>query len=131
MKSICEILKESKTIAVVGLSDKPGRDSGPIARFLAQQGYNVFGVHPLLQQFGQIPVYKSLKEIPEKIHIVDVFLNSNLIPRIMPDVLEVKPKTLWLQLGVRNDEAVLPAEQNGIIVISNKCIKIEYWNCGF
>lgn len=130
MRSVCEILKDAKTIAVVGLSDKPYRDSGRIALFLKQQGFTVYGVHPDLEDFEGIKIYKSLRDIPEKIDIVDVFINSNLVPQIIPDVLEINPKILWLQLNVINDEAVKPAIEKGIQVVQDKCIKIEYWNCG-
>ena len=73
MRTIPEIFKESKTIAVVGISDKPERDSGKIAEFLKKQGYTVYGVHPVLTEYAGIKVFSSLKDIPEKIDIVDVF----------------------------------------------------------
>jgi Predicted CoA-binding protein len=130
MRNICDILKESKTIAVVGISDKPARDSGRIAYFLKNAGYDVYGVHPVLKEFAGITIYKSLKDIPAKIDIVDVFINSNLVPNIIPDVLEIEPKVLWLQLQVRNDEAVKPAIEKGIQVVQDVCIAVEYQNCG-
>jgi len=129
MKSVCDILKEAKNIAVVGISDKPGRDSGRIADFLVSKGYNVYGVHPSLTEYHGIQIFKSLTDIPAEIDIVDVFLNSSLIPQIIPDVLAVNPKTLWLQLGVKNDEAVKPVAEKGIDVIQDSCILIEYNSC--
>ena len=126
MKDVFELLKESKTIAVVGISDKPGRDSGRIAVFLKDKGYNVYGVHPVLTEVNGIPVYKKITDIPVDIDIVDVFLNSNLVPDIVTDVLEKKPKAVWLQLGVNNDEAVKTITENGIDVIQNLCIAIEH-----
>jgi predicted CoA-binding protein len=129
MKSICDILKESKTIAVVGISNKPGRDSGRIAVFLKQRGYNVLGVNPVQNDFEGIKVYKKLTDIEEDIDIVDVFRNSNSIPELIPDVLIKKPKVLWLQLGIRNDEAVKPVDEMGIQVIQDKCIAIEFNFC--
>ncbi|MGE5456975.1 MAG: CoA-binding protein [Methanococcaceae archaeon] len=129
MKSICEILKQSKNIAVIGLSDKPGRDSRKIARFLKNNGYNVVGVNPSVKQVDGITVYPSLKDVPFDIDIVDVFRRSELIDEIIPDVLSVKPKVLWLQLGIQNDEAVAPVIRSGIQTIQNKCILIEYNHC--
>jgi uncharacterized protein len=129
MKTICDILKESKTIAVVGISNKPGRDSGRIAVFLKQRGYNVLGVNPVQNDFEGIKVYRKLNDIEEDIDIVDVFRNSNAIPDLIPDVLIKKPKVLWLQLGIRNDEAVKPADEMGIQVIQDKCIAIEFNFC--
>ena len=129
MKTTCEILKEAKTIAVIGISNKPGRDSGRIALFLKDRGYNVIGVNPIQQDFEGIKVYKKLTDIEHDIDIVDVFRNSISIPNLIPDVLIKKPKVLWLQLGIRNDEAVKPAEEEGIQVIQDKCIAIEYNFC--
>jgi len=131
MRSICQILKESKNIAVYGISDKPGRDSKKIALFLKDEGYNVVGVNPILQvsEVEGIPVYKSFKDVPFQIDIVDVFRRSESIPEIIPEVLEVKPKVLWLQLGIRNDEAVQPAIDAGIETIQDHCILIEHHNC--
>jgi predicted CoA-binding protein len=129
VKTTCEILKEAKTIAVVGISNKPGRDSGRIALFLKERGYNVIGVNPVQKDFEGIKIYQKLTDIEQDIDIVDVFRNSNSIPDLIPDVLIKKPKVLWLQLGIRNDEAVKPAEKEGIQVIKDKCIAIEYNFC--
>jgi hypothetical protein len=129
MRTTCEILKESKTIAVVGISGKPGRDSGRIALFLKSKGYNVVGVNPIKKEFEGIKVYGSLKDIEFPIDIVDVFRNSASIPQLIPDVLDVNPKVLWLQLGIRNDEAVKPVADAGIEVIQDECIAIEYNFC--
>ena len=129
MRSICEILKQSKTIAVIGISDKPGRASGPIAAMLKKNGYNVVGIHPILKEVDGIKVYKSLTDVEEDIDIVDVFRRSDAIHEIIPDVLKKKPKTLWLQSGIRNDEAVQPAIDAGIEVIQDKCIAVEYSFC--
>ena len=129
MKTTCEILKEAKTIAVIGISNKPGRDSGRIALFLKDRGYNVMGVNPVQKDFEGIKIYQKLTDIEQDIDIVDVFRNSNSIPDLIPDVLIKKPKVLWLQLGIKNDEAVKPAEEEGIQVIKDKCIAIEYNFC--
>lgn len=129
MANPCEILKRSKTVCVVGISDKPGRDSGRIANFLVSKGFEVTGVHPTLSQFEGIPVYKSIADVPGNIDIVDVFLSSDKIPQIIDDVLKKMPGTLWLQLGVENDEAVKPVKEIGIEVIQNKCVAIEYRFC--
>jgi len=129
MKTTCEILKEAKTIAVIGISNKPGRDSGRIALFLKYRGYNVMGVNPVQKDFEGIKIYQKLTDIEQDIDIVDVFRNSNSIPDLILDVLIKKPKVLWLQLGIKNDEAVKPAEEEGIQVIKDKCIAIEYNFC--
>ena len=130
MELTCKILKESKTVAVVGISDKMERDSGRIAELLKRKGYNVVGVHPVLKIVFGIPVYQSLKDIPHQIDLVDVFLSSDKVPMIMEDVLAIKPKYLWFQLGVMNEEAASLAEQNGILTVQNRCVAIELNYCG-
>ncbi|MFA3781964.1 CoA-binding protein [Melioribacteraceae bacterium 4301-Me] len=124
---IKKILTESKTIAVVGISRNPFKISREIAGFLLERGYNVVGVNPNLDiKIDSIEVYPSLLKIPYKIDIVNVFRKSNDIPEIINDVLFVKPKVLWLQLGIRNDEAVEPVVREGITVIQDTCIKVMY-----
>jgi predicted CoA-binding protein len=129
MNNICKILKESKNIAVVGISNKLYRDSRKIAIFLKDAGYNVVGVNPLIKEVGNILVYNSLCDIPIQIDIINVFRRSETIPKLTRDILLIKPKVLWLQLGIRNDEAVKPVIDAGIEVIQDKCIMIEYINC--
>ncbi len=128
LNHIKKILFGSKTIVVVGISRNPNKTSREIAEFLVDKGYNVVGVNP---SFGPgdasgIKVYSKLTDIPFEIDIVDVFRRSEDIPGLIDDVLAVKPKVLWLQQGIRNDEAVQPAINAGIITIQDKCIKVYY-----
>lgn len=127
----CKILEDARTIAVVGISSNPGKTSRNIARYLVKAGYEVFGVNPnhAGKEFGGIKIYENLEAIPGKIDIVDVFLRSEKINEIIDNVLAVKPKVLWLQLGIRNDEAVKPAEDAGITVIQDTCIYVEHSGC--
>jgi len=129
LKEIRKILSEAKTIAVVGLSDNPDRTSRQIAEYLVDKGYKVVGVNPTIKKSGEIDVYPNLSDIPFKIDIVDVFRRSDTIPEIIPDVLKVNPKTLWLQEGVRNDLAVKPVIEKGIYTIQDKCIAVYYSLC--
>lgn len=129
MDNLCEILKQSKNIAVVGISDRPGRDSGWIARFLKENGYKVFGVNPNLKSFDGITVYSSLKEIPEPIDIVDIFRRSDFVLDIVKEAIEVKAKIVWMQLGVVNYDAQKLALDSGLQVIMNRCIAVEYRRC--
>ena len=126
---ICKILKESKTIAVLGISSNPIRTSRAIAQYLINADYKVVGVNPGTPKIDGIEVFASLKDIPFEIDIVDVFRRAEDIPEIIEDVLSIKPKVLWLQLGIRNDDAVAPCIQNEITVIQDKCIKIEHSMC--
>ena len=125
----CEILKKHKTIAVVGVSSNPTRTSRMIVDYLQYAGYNVVGVNPGKPKIAGLDVYANLTDIPFEIDIVNVFRKSEDIPQIIPDVLTVKPKVLWLQLGIRNDEAVQPCIDKGIETIQDRCIKIEHSIC--
>ncbi len=126
--NISKILSEAKTIAIVGISRHPNKTSREIANFLVDKGYSVVGVNP---SFGDgnangIKVFSKLTDIPFKIDIVDVFRRSEDIPEIINDVLAIRPKVLWLQQGIRNDEAVKPLVGNGIEVFQDKCIAVYY-----
>lgn len=129
LKEIYKILSEAKTIAVVGLSDNPDRTSRQIAEYLVDKGYKVVGVNPAIKKSGEIDVYQSLSDIPFEVDIVDVFRRSETIPDIIPEVLKINPKTLWLQEGVRNDFAVKPVIEKGIYTIQDKCIAVYYSLC--
>jgi len=126
---ICKTLSDAKTIAVVGISSNPTRTSRMIADYLKYAGYKVVGVNPGNPKIERMDVYASLTDIPFEIDIVDVFRKAEDIPQIISDVLAIKPKVLWLQLGIRNDEAVKPCSESGITVIQDKCIKIEHNMC--
>lgn len=125
MNEIKDILKKSKTIAIVGLSSNPEKVSRKVASFLIEKGFTVVGVNPAIEKAGDIDVYPNLPAIPFQVDIVDVFRKPEDIPSIIPDVLKIKPKVLWLQLGIRNDEAVSEVIEKGIFTIQDKCIKIE------
>ncbi len=129
MKTNCDILKNSKKIAVYGISHNPNKTSREIAEYLLRNGYEVVGVNPAISKAGDIVVYPSLKEIPFEIDIVDVFRRSEDIPELIDDVLAIKPKTLWLQLGIRNDEAVKPITDAGIETIQDTCIAVMHSLC--
>ncbi|MCX8011034.1 MAG: CoA-binding protein [Ignavibacteria bacterium] len=129
MRNICEILKGSKTIAVVGISDNPMRDSGHIALFLKSKGFDVVGVNPQLKEFDGIKVYPTLKEIPHPIDIVNIFRRSEFVGEIVDQAIDIKAKVIWMQLGVINYEAEKKAIENGLEVIMDHCIAVECRNC--
>lgn len=129
ISDFCSVLKEVKTIAVVGISDKPYRDSGAIAELLQRKGFRVSGVHPSLKEVNDITVYPSLCDIPHTIDLVNVFLNRDKLPDIQQDIIAIKPKYVWLQWGVANESVINALEMEGIGVISNYCIAIELRKC--
>jgi uncharacterized protein len=129
LEKCCKILKNSKRIAVYGISRNANRTSREIADFLVRNGYEVVGVNPAISKAGEIDVYPSLRDIPFEVDIVDVFRRSEDIPELIEDVLAIKPKTLWLQQGIRNDEAVKPVKEAGIETVQDTCIAVMHSLC--
>ena len=125
---IDEMLRTAKTIAVVGMSDKPQRASYNIGRYLAAQGYRVLPVNPVLQQIDGQPCYASLDaaQAVAKIDLVDVFRASENVPPIVDDVIRLKIPYLWLQDEVVHDEAIARARAAGVKCIQNDCIYREH-----
>jgi hypothetical protein len=124
------ILNTVKTIAMVGISPKENRPSYFAFKYLRERGYRMIAVNPG-QAGGSIlgeKVYATLSDIPEPIDMVDIFRASDHVLRIVQEALALKPKpnVIWMQLGVRNDEAAKLAEAAGLKVVMNRCPKIEY-----
>lgn len=126
---ICDLLKNAETIAVVGISADAGKISRRIADFLLSKNYRVAGVNPAAPIIPAITVYKSLSDIPFEIDIVNVFRKSESIPELIPDIIKVKPKCLWLQEGISNDAAVSEAYEKGISIVQDKCILVYFNKC--
>jgi predicted CoA-binding protein len=124
------ILNTVKTIAIVGVSPKTNRPSYFVFKYLLERGYRMIPVNPG-QAGGELlgqKVYARLADIPEAVDMVDVFRASEHVPGVVQEVLALnpRPKVIWMQLGVRHDEAARLAETNGIKVVMNRCPKIEY-----
>jgi predicted CoA-binding protein len=130
-ETIRTILKDAKTIAVVGLSDKPGRPSLSVAHYMQQQGYRIVPVNPQARSkliLGQ-KVHATLDEASAahgRIDLVDVFRNPVFVPEIVKDVIRLKIPALWLQEGVCHEEAAGWAEADGIKVVMDHCILKEH-----
>jgi predicted CoA-binding protein len=125
-EEIKKILQLSRTIAVVGSSPSPDRDSNHITQFLNLKGYKIFPVNPNYQEILGLKCYPRLQDIPEAIEIVDVFIRPENILPIVKDSVACKAKTIWFQLGVSTPEAVEYALQNQLTVVDNKCIMVEH-----
>ena len=123
---IAKILRKSKTIAVVGASPKPWRDSGSIGQYLLNKGYDVYPVNPKYQEVLGRKCYPDLKSIPVAIDIVDIFRNPDQVGEVVDEAIAVKAKTVWMQLGVINEQAATKAEQAGLNVVMDHCIAVEY-----
>jgi uncharacterized protein len=136
---INEMLRNAKTIAVIGMSDKPHRASHNIGRYLATQGYRVLPINPALKEIDGQPVYATLDDTQaaalketgiaqtgQGIDLVDVFRASEHVPSIVDDVIRLKIPYLWLQDGVMHDEAVARAQAAGVKCVQNDCIFREH-----
>lgn len=124
------ILNTVKTIAMVGVSPKDNRPSYFAFKYLLERGYRMIPVNPGQagkELLGQ-KVYARLADIPEPVDMVDVFRASQFAPGIVDETLQMNPKpaVIWMQLGVRSDEAAAKAESAGVKVVMNRCPKIEY-----
>ncbi|HEB72530.1 MAG TPA: CoA-binding protein [Nitrospirae bacterium] len=123
---IKNILSESKTIAIIGLSDKPGRASLDVGLYLKDHGYTVIPVHPKISDWRGIKTYSSLKDVPGPVDIVDIFRKANAIDGLVEEIVEKKPRVVWLQLGIVNNEAAVKIRKAGIVVVQDRCLKIEH-----
>lgn len=126
-EAIKEILANCRNIAVVGLSDKPDRTSHMVAKAMQDNGYRIIPVNPMAEGktiLGE-PCYASLSDVPEQIDLVNVFRRSEHTPPVAREAVSVGASTLWLQLGIHNEEAAAIAQEAGLTVIMDRCIKVE------
>ena len=127
---ISGILREVKTVAMVGASANEVRPSHFVLKYLIAKGFTVFPINPGhagREILGRM-TYATLADVPEAIDMVDIFRASSAVPAIVEEALALdpKPKVIWMQLTVRNDEAAARAEAEGLKVVMNRCPKIEY-----
>ncbi len=123
---IRQILETAATVAIVGLSDKPDRDSFHVAEYLQNHGYHIFPVNPAVEKVLGEKSYARVSDIPEQIDIVDVFRKPDAVLPIVADAIEVGARVVWMQLGVVNREAAEKAEAAGLQVVMDRCMKIEH-----
>lgn len=121
-----DVLEEAKVIAVVGHSDKPGRTSYRIANYLRQMGYTVYAVNPTIDSIDGEPAYPDLASVPEPIDIVNVFRRSEYLPEVVAETIEVGAGIVWAQLGVESQIAAHMADEAGLPIIMNNCIKVTH-----
>ena len=123
---IRDILKNARTIAILGLSPRPERDSNMVARYLKEQGYRIIPVRPAQKEILGEKVYASLDDIKETVDIVDVFRNPAQIVPHAHEAIRLKPKVFWMQLNIENREAADLLTAAGIDVIMDRCIKVDH-----
>ncbi len=122
---IDRILTEARTVAVVGISDKPDRPSHVVARYLKERGYRIIPVNPALKEVLGEKAYPSLSEVPGTVDLVDVFRKSADVPPIAEEAVRAGARFFWMQEGVENEEARERLEKAGIPVVMNLCVKKE------
>jgi uncharacterized protein len=122
----CEILKTSKTIAVVGLSSRRHRPSYGVAEYLQSAGYRVIPVNPAMTEVLGEKSYPRLEDIPEHVDVVDIFRRSEFVPEIVESAIRIGARGVWMQEGVIHPQAAERARSAGLFVIMNACILKEH-----
>ena len=120
------VLASAKTIAILGLSPKPRRDSHMVARYLQSQGYRIIPVRPGQKELLGEKAYASLDDIHEPVDIIDAFRNPAQMAPHAYQALRIKPRLFWMQKGIANDQAAGILTAGGIDVIMDRCIKVEH-----
>jgi len=125
---LLDILRNQRVVAMVGASPHWNRPSYFAMKYLQTKGFRVIPVNPAAagdEILGE-KVYAGLREIPVKVDIVDIFRRADAVPPIVEEAIAIGAKVVWMQLGVRHDEAAAKAERAGLKVVMNRCMKIEF-----
>jgi predicted CoA-binding protein len=120
------MLEKARRIAVVGLSPKPHRDSNRVARYLLECGYEVIPVYPRDEEILGQHVYRSLRDVPGTVDLVDVFRRSETLAGVVDDALAARAPALWFQLGCVDEEAARRAQAAGAIVVMDRCLMVDH-----
>ncbi len=123
---IAELLKTAKTIAVVGLTDRPTRSSYGVSHYMQTQGYRIIPVNPNIAKSLGEKAYSSLLDVPDKIDIVNVFRRPEAVPEVVDQAIRLGVPAIWMQEGVVHEEAAEKARQAGIFVVMDRCILKEH-----
>lgn len=128
--TIGKILRDYRTVAVVGLSDKPERPSFDVAGYLQSRGYRIVPVNPGVTSVLGEKAYPDLSSIPFEIEVVDIFRRSENVPPVVEEAIEKGVKAIWMQEGIVNQEAAEKAREAGIPVVMNRCMLKEHQTLG-
>lgn len=123
---IADLLRSSRTIAVVGLSDNPMRPSHGVSAYMQSQGYRIIPVNPQADEVLGEKAYSSLLDVPGPIDIVDIFRRSEFVPEIVDQAIQLKARAIWMQEGVVHEAAAEKARKAGLLVIMDSCILKEH-----
>jgi predicted CoA-binding protein len=126
--TMADILTRYRTVAVVGLSPKPHRDSHEVSRYMQAHGWRIIPINPNASEILGERVYPTLTEAARDhtIELVNVFRNSDDVPPVVDEAIAIGAKAIWLQLGVAHDVAAAQAHAAGLQVVQNKCLKVEH-----
>ncbi len=128
--TIPEILSLFKTIAVVGLSDKPQKPSYSVSKYMAAMGYTIIPINPMHEEVLGVKCYPSLTSLPDelkrKVEVVNIFRKPDDVPPIVEEAIEIGAKAIWLQLGITHEPAAEKARKSGLVVVQNRCISVEH-----
>lgn len=124
---LAQILRDTRSIAIVGASDNPARASHEIWTYLkAAGGYDLYLVNPTIKEVDGTPVYPSLADLPVVPDLVDVFRRRDYLPEVLADTIAVGAKVLWLQLGLWDPQIARDGEAAGLQVVMDRCIKVDH-----
>ena len=126
---IAELLKQSRTIAVVGLTDNPLRPSFGVSSYMQSQGYRIIPVNPNVTGSLGEKAYASLLDVPEQIDIVNIFRRPEAVPEIVDEAIQLGVPAIWMQEGVVHEAAAEKARKAGILVIMDRCILKDHMRC--
>ena len=126
MEHSVELIRDAKTIAVVGVSSRADRASNEVAKYLIDARYTVYLVNPTETEIFGMPVYDAVAEVPEPVDIVDIFRRPEDMPPVVADAIASGAKAVWMQLGIVNEAAAAEARAAGLEVVMDRCAKIEH-----
>jgi uncharacterized protein len=121
------ILRETRTVAIVGASANPARASHEVWRYLqSASDYELYLVNPTISEVDGTPVYPSLADLPAVPDLIDVFRRHDHLPSVLADTIAVGAKVLWLQLGLRHEQVARDGQAAGLQVVMDRCLKVDY-----
>jgi predicted CoA-binding protein len=127
---IRHILATARTIAIVGLSPNPDRDSYRVAAYLQQHGYTIIPVNPSATEILGGKSYPSLREVPRPVDIVDIFRKPEAVPEIVDEAIAIGTRVIWMQMGIAHNVAADKARAAGLQVVMSRCIMVDHRNLG-
>jgi predicted CoA-binding protein len=123
---IADLLRSAKTIAVVGMSANPEKDAHTVPKYMAEHGYRIIPVNPNATEILGLKVFKAITDVPQPVDIVDVFRPGPECDKVAEAAIKIRPRAVWLQLGITNPRAKQIVESAGIQYIEDRCLRVEH-----